>query len=116
MEVTRVIEKYLIPWYWDANGNSLGDNYKLYHWNQAGGESTWKLPAGWENAKIYELTENGKVEVTNATVSDGQITINATAKTPYVLYQTEAKNPTNKELNWSVGTHLVDTGFNSATL
>ena len=109
-------EKYLIPWYWDANGNSLGDNYKLYHWNQAGGESTWKLPAGWENAKIYELTENGKVEVTNATVSDGQITINATAKTPYVLYQTEAKNPTNKELNWSVGTHLVDTGFNSASL
>ena len=33
-------EKYLIPWYWDANGKSLGDNYKLYHWNQAGGTST----------------------------------------------------------------------------
>ena len=109
-------EKYLIPWYWDANGKSLGDNYKLYHWNQAGGTSTWTLPAGWSNAKIYELTENGKKEVTNATVSDGQITIEATAKTPYVLYQTEAKNPTNEDLEWSKGTHLVDTGFNSASL
>ncbi len=109
-------EKYLIPWYWDANGESLGDNYKLYHWNQAGGTSTWTLPAGWENAKVYELTENGKKEVTNATVSGGQITIDATAKTPYVLYKTEAKNPTNEELKWSEGTHLVDTGFNSASL
>ena len=109
-------EKYLIPWYWDANGKSLGDNYKLYHWNQAGGTSTWTLPADWSNAKIYELTENGKKEVTNATVSDGQITIEATARTPYVLYKTEAKNPTNEELEWSKGTHLVDTGFNSASL
>ena len=109
-------EKYLIPWYWDANGKSLGDNYKLYHWNQAGGTSTWTLPAGWENAKVYELTENGKKEVTNATVSGGKITINAEAKTPYVLYKTEAKNPTNAELEWSKGTHLVDTGFNSASL
>ena len=109
-------EKYLIPWYWDANGESLGDNYKLYHWNQAGGTSTWTLPADWSNAKIYELTENGKKEVTNATVSGGQITIDATAKTPYVLYKTEAKNPTNEELKWSEGTHLVDTGFNSASL
>ena len=109
-------EKYLIPWYWDANGKSLGDNYKLYHWNQAGGSSTWTLPAGWENAKVYELTENGKKEVTNATVSGGKITINAEAKTPYVLYKTEAKNPTNAELEWSKGTHLVDTGFNSASL
>ena len=109
-------EKYLIPWYWDANGESLGDNYKLYHWNQAGGTSTWTLPAGWENAKVYELTENGKKEVTNATVANGQITIDATAKTPYVLYKTEAKNPTNAELEWSKGTHLVDTGFNSASL
>ncbi len=109
-------EKYLIPWYWDANGKSLGDNYKLYHWNQAGGSSTWTLPAGWSNAKVYELTENGKKEVTNATVSGGKITINAEAKTPYVLYKTEAKNPTNAELEWSKGTHLVDTGFNSASL
>ena len=109
-------EKYLIPWYWDANGESLGDNYKLYHWNQAGGSSTWTLPAGWSNAKVYELTENGKKEVTNATVSGGKITINAEAKTPYVLYKTEAKNPTNAELEWSKGTHLVDTGFNSASL
>ncbi len=109
-------EKYLLPWYWDANGNSLGDNYKLYHWNQAGGTSTWTLPTGWSNAKVYELTENGKKEVTNAKVSGGKITIDATAKTPYVLYKTKAKNPTNKELEWSKGTHLVDTGFNSASL
>ncbi len=109
-------ERYLLPWYWDANGKSLGDNYKLYHWNQKGGTSTWTLPSGWSNAKIYELTENGKKEVTNATVANGEITINAEASTPYVLYQTEAKNPTNAELKWSEGTHLVDTGFNSASL
>lgn len=108
-------EKYLIPWFWDENGETLKTE-KLYHWNQAGGTSTWDLPSGWSNAKIYQLTENGKVEVKNATVNGGKITIHAEAKTPYVLYQTEAKNPTKEEMQWSIGTHLVDTGFNSNSL
>lgn len=105
-------EKYLIPWFWDENGKELKEE-KLYHWNQAGGKSTWDLPDGWADAKVYELTEHGKEEVKIASVSGGKITFDAQAKTPYVVYKTEAKNPTDAEMQWSIGTHLVDTGFNS---
>ena len=110
-------EKYLIPWFWDANGNELSsDNQKLYHWNQAGGTSTWTLPEGWSDAIVYELTENGKVQVDVASISNGQITIDAKASTPYVLHKVAVSNPTNEELKWSEGVHIVDTGFNSASL
>lgn len=110
-------EKYLIPWFWDANGNELSsDEQKLYHWNQAGGTSTWTLPEGWSNAVVYELTENGKVPVDVASISGGQITINAKASTPYVLHKAPVSELTNEDMNWSEGVHIIDTGFNSASL
>ena len=112
-------EKYLIPWFWDANGNDLKDaDQKLYHWNQQGGTSTWQLPEGWEGAKLYELTETGNVECSNlATIQNGQITINAKASVPYVLHKANAgEGITASNLTWSKGSHLIDTGFNSNSL
>lgn len=112
-------EKYLIPWFWDANGNELAsEDEKLYHWNQAGGTSTWELPEGWEGAELYELTETGNVERNDlATISGGMITINAEASVPYVLHKAGAGEGIKAEdLTWSKGAHLVDTGFNSGTL
>lgn len=112
-------EKYLIPWFWDANGNELSsDDQKLYHWNQAGGTSTWTLPDGWAGAEIYKLTETGKIACNDiATMSGNQITITAEASVPYVIHKNgvgEGIKAT--DLTWSAGAHLVDTGFNSNTL
>ena len=110
------VEAYLLPWFWDENGNETEN--KLYHYNAQGGSTTWQLPEGWENAKVYELTDTGKVEADIATVADGMITLDAAAKTPYVLYQAEPEqlNPTFEEMNWGDGTHLVNPNFTSATL
>ena len=59
-------EKYLIPWFWDADGEALADDdQKLYHWNRSGGETTWELPAEWSDAatvKVYKLTDTGRTE------------------------------------------------------
>ena len=112
-------EKYLIPWFWDANGNDLkAEDQKLYHWNQQGGTSTWQLPEGWEGAKLYELTETGNVECSDcATIANGQITINAKASVPYVLHKANAGEGIKAtDMTWSKGAHIVDTGFNSNTL
>jgi len=112
-------ETYLIPWFWDFNGNELADkDQKLYHWNQQGGTTTWELPEGWEGAHIYELTETGNVECDDIAVINGnQITITAEASVPYVLHKADyGEGIKIEELAWSKGAHIVDTGFNSNTL
>ena len=105
-------ESYLIPWYWDASGNpiSSGDE-KLYHWNQAGGTSTWEVPAGWNGTvKVYRLTENGKDDGQDVSINNGKITLKAEASVPYVIHKGTSNNA---ELEWSTGMHLTDSGFNS---
>ncbi len=111
-------EKYLIPWFWDANGNTLSsDDEKLYHWNQAGGTTTWELPDSWaglQSVKLYTLDEWGKQNEQELTVTNNQITINAEARTPYVIHKgTASPDKTDEELKWSDGVHVTDTGFNS---
>ena len=107
-------EKYLIPWYWDENGNDLAaEEQKLYHWNQQGGETTWELPAEWaglSNVKLYRLTENGKTDEKDIAVTEGKITLNAEASVPYVIRKGESSNV---KFDWSVGMHLNDCGFTS---
>ncbi|WP_419954249.1 endo-alpha-N-acetylgalactosaminidase family protein [Neobacillus niacini] len=108
-------EKYLIPWSWDQNGKKLPTaKEKLYHWNTNGGETTWTVPTGWKGTvKVYELTELGKQNVEDVTIKNGQITLNAKKSTAYVIHK---RAETNKDVNWSEGMHLVDTGFNSNSL
>ncbi|MEH6995085.1 endo-alpha-N-acetylgalactosaminidase family protein [Neobacillus drentensis] len=108
-------EKYLIPWSWDQSGKKLPTaKEKLYHWNTNGGETTWTVPTGWKGTvKVYELTELGKQNVEDVTIKNGQITLNAKKSTAYVIHK---RAESNKDVNWSEGMHLVDTGFNSNSL
>ncbi|CVI65756.1 Endo-alpha-N-acetylgalactosaminidase precursor [Clostridiales bacterium CHKCI001] len=108
-------ETYLIPWFWDQNGDDLAEeDYKLYHWNQKGGTTTWEVPEGWSGTvKLYRLTELGKTDEVDVPIVDGTITLTAEAGTPYVVHKGTSANP---EIQWSENAHIVDTGFNSGTL
>ncbi|WP_330633025.1 endo-alpha-N-acetylgalactosaminidase family protein [Halocatena halophila] len=76
---------YLLQW--SAND---GQNQRLYHWNPDGGETTWELPAPpWRNKRwleCYKLTDTGRVHETTLQPSNGSVTIDAEAGTPYVVY------------------------------
>lgn len=105
--------KIFIPWY-DENSETRNPDEaaKIYHWNSDGGETTWTLPASWnvQNVYLYQTTQNGKELVETIDVIDGRVTINAESKTPYVVYPGEAEADATE---WSVGSPLKDTGFNS---
>lgn len=101
-------DKYLLPW----DGNK-----KLYHYNPAGGRTTWQLPAAFNRVSkfsVYKLTDTGRVKVTSAPVRNGAVTLDATAGQPYVLYPDAAPIPS--PANWGDGSHLKDPGFNAGNL
>ena len=106
--------KIFIPWYAeDSETKNPDEAAKIYHWNNDGGETTWILPENWtnlENVYLYQTTQTGKKLVDTIDVKDGQVTINADARTPYVVYPGEAKAD---KTEWSVGSPMKDTGFNS---
>lgn len=107
-------ESYLLPWLWDAKtGKEQHPSaQRLYHWNTKGGQTTWALPDGWNglsDVKVYRLTDQGKTDMRTVPVSDGKVTLNADANTPYVVYQGVQKN---RHIAWSEGMHVVDAGFN----
>ncbi|MYT18783.1 hypothetical protein GTW69_00490, partial [Streptomyces sp. SID7760] len=87
---------------------------KLYHWNDKGGPSTWTLPAGWSAPKLYELTDTGRRPAGGLTVSGGQITIDAAAKTAYVV--TDGAAPATADPNWGEGTPVKDPSFYAGDL
>ena len=112
-------EKYLIPWFWDADGSALADDdQKLYHWNRSGGETTWELPAEWSDVatvKVYKLTDTGRTEEQEIEAADGSITLDAEATVTYVIYKGEKAERTFEEMDWGEGTGLVDPNFTSQT-
>lgn len=96
-------KNYLLPW---------DNESKLYHWNDAGGSTTWGIPTSWgspSTVKLYRLTDTGRVFVSDLTVSSGQVTINATAKTPYVVYPVTA--PSQTAPGWGEGGPVKNPGF-----
>lgn len=95
---------YLLPWEQDGD-------HKLYHYNVDGGSTTWDLPAGYEGATLYKLTDQGRVKVGD--VSGSQVTIDAEAKTPYVIAKADSKAKTSDSVKFGEGTGVVDPGFNS---
>ncbi|MBP1962262.1 endo-alpha-N-acetylgalactosaminidase family protein [Paenibacillus aceris] len=101
---------YLLPW-------NPKTEEKLYHWNANGGNTSWTLPLSWSGlttVKLYKLTDQGKEWVQDLTVSNNQITINAVANTPYVVYKGDA--PAAPDLNYGEGSLVKDSGFNSGGL
>jgi endo-alpha-N-acetylgalactosaminidase len=103
-------DTYLLPW------NPLTEE-KLYHWNAAGGTTTWDLPASWKNLKtvvLYKLTDQGREFVQQVEIKKGQLVLNAEPNTPYVVSKT--KIAPNSAVNWGEGSFVKDPGFNSGNL
>ena len=90
------------------------EEVKVYHWNEAGGASTWKLPNSWagtESVKLYELTDIGRKFVKELQVAGGGVTVEAKANTPYVIYKAEPK--AYPRIVWGEGSVVKDPGFES---
>lgn len=81
---------YLLPW-----TDSDTKETKLYHYNLEGGTSTWNVPDGFTgNLTMYELSDQGRGEAIAVPVSNGQITLEAKAKTAYVIVTDGKEMPT----------------------
>src|SRR6266545_749975 len=101
---------YLLPW--DQQAES-----KLYHWNTAGGTTTWTLPTSWGSpaaVKLYKLTDTGRQFVQDLTVTSRQVSITATANTPYVVYPADP-GPAGSA-NWGESSKVSDPNFYSGNL
>ena len=111
---------YLIPWYNNSKGDKLSDeNEKMYFYNPANGAKTFDMPEDWTGkAYVYKLTDLGRVEEKEISIVDGKITLDLQTNTPYVLYRNKQaqSNEQVKDMDWSSGMHIKDTGFNSGNL
>ncbi|WP_371631930.1 endo-alpha-N-acetylgalactosaminidase family protein [Streptomyces sp. NBC_01259] len=100
-------DAYLLPW----------TGAKAYHWNPAGGTSTWPVPKQWKNEKsvtLYKLTDQGRVKAGALPVQNGKITIDAARNQPYVVYRNDRDSI--RQPDFGQGSHVTDPGFNSGTL
>lgn len=89
---------------------------KIYHWNDAGGTTTWTLPERWRSlpsVTLYRLTGTGRTAPVTLPVTDGKVTVRAEAKQPYVLYP-EPVEPGHTD--WGQRALVDDGSFNSGTL
>lgn len=101
---------YLLPW-------EPKKPTKLYHYNPAGGVSSWQLPRAWEGLSrvaLYRLTDQGRVFQSYVPVSAGKVTLDAAPKQPYVLYRTRVADA--PAPSWGEATPLTDPGFNTGSL
>ncbi|MFD7258140.1 endo-alpha-N-acetylgalactosaminidase family protein [Streptomyces sp. NPDC059874] len=88
---------------------------KLYHWNDKGGSTTWTLPTGWSEPKLYKLTDTGRQSVGDLTVGTGNtVTLSATARTAYVV--TNGAAPAQPDPKWGEGTLVKDPSFYAGNL
>ncbi|MFJ4840482.1 endo-alpha-N-acetylgalactosaminidase family protein [Streptomyces sp. NPDC088746] len=105
--------RYLLPW----EPREATDPDRLYHYNPAGGSSTWRLPRGWAGRSkvfVHRLTDQGRASIREVPVVSGRVTIDAEAGQPYVVHRT--RMPANRDPEWGQATPLHDPGFNSGSL
>ncbi|MET9430673.1 endo-alpha-N-acetylgalactosaminidase family protein [Streptomyces sp. NPDC003036] len=98
-------DRYLLPW----EGGK-----KLYHYNKAGGTSTWAVPPG--TYTVHKLTDNGRVKTGTVRAENGSVTLSAAPGQAYVLYPDRAPAPPLPDPRWGEGTPVADPGFNDARL
>lgn len=87
---------------------------KIYHWNPAGGATTWTVPASWsavKTAKLYKLSDLGREFAADVQITNDQVTLTAEAGTGYVLYPGTA--PVQPAMVWGEGSPVKDIGFDS---
>ncbi|MFJ2768219.1 endo-alpha-N-acetylgalactosaminidase family protein [Streptomyces sp. NPDC087300] len=105
-------DTYLLPW------ARKGGGQKLYHYNKAGGTTSWQVPGS--SYTVYKLTDNGRVKSGTVRARGGQVTLKAAAGQPYVLYPKasgdakRAGSPADPK--WGAGTPVADPGFHDADL
>ncbi|MCX4587628.1 endo-alpha-N-acetylgalactosaminidase family protein [Streptomyces sp. NBC_01481] len=97
-------DAYLLPW---------DGGRKLYHYNKAGGSSSWAV-GGAASYTVYKLTDNGRVKTGTVRAVGGRISLTAAAGQPYVLYPDRAPAPADPR--WGEGGPVADPGFNDAGL
>lgn len=108
-------DKYLLPWA-STKGGALD---KLYHYNPAGGSTTWTLTDAYRDAtslQQFKLTDNGRVKVADIPVVNGQATLSADPGQPYVLTANAATVSVPADPSFGEGTRIKDPGFNAADL
>ncbi|MFF2876368.1 endo-alpha-N-acetylgalactosaminidase family protein [Gottfriedia sp. NPDC057991] len=108
---------YLIPWVEQDFKNPTPDSEKLFHWNLEGGTTTWTLPDeynGVSRVYVYKLTDSGRKDMKEVKVVNNKVTLKADAATPYVVVP--RKDNALQIHDWSKGSHVYDTGFNSGTV
>ncbi|OFI36581.1 endo-alpha-N-acetylgalactosaminidase [Arthrobacter sp. SW1] len=108
-------DKYLLPW--ASKSGEATD--KLYHYNPAGGSSTWALTDAFGNAtklQQFKLTDNGRVKVADVPVVNGKVTLAAEPGQPYVLTADPAAVSVPADSAFGEGTRFMDPGFNSSDL
>lgn len=96
-------EAYLLPW-----------QGKAYHWNPAGGQTTWPVPANLAGQKLslFKLTDQGRSKIGTVHAVNGQVTLDAQPGVAYVLDVDKGK----RKPGFGEFAHVKDPGFNSGTL
>ncbi|WP_426998728.1 endo-alpha-N-acetylgalactosaminidase family protein [Pseudarthrobacter sp. N5] len=108
-------EEYLLPW----ASTEGGAQDKLYHYNPAGGSTTWKLTdafAAATSVQQFKLTDNGRVKVADVPVVNGAVTLAADPAQPYVLVANAATVSIPADASFGEGTRIKDPGFNAPDL
>lgn len=107
-----------LPWFGENSMTRNPDDAdKIYHWNAAGGTTTWEVPENWEEgamADVYQLSGSAKTLLETLTVHNGKLTICAKSSIPYVLYRHGEKPRVAG--NFGEGTPIRNPGFDDPDL
>ncbi len=109
---------YLLPW--SSKDSDKLD--KLYHYNAAGGGTTWTLTdefAGNATLQLFSLGDAGRTKIADVPVVNGAVTIDAKAGQPYVLTagtKADAASALPAKVRFGQATPVVDPGFNLTDL
>ncbi|MBN7794132.1 endo-alpha-N-acetylgalactosaminidase family protein [Microbacterium esteraromaticum] len=111
-------DTYLLPW--SSKPGQKVD--KMYHYNPAGGETTWTLTdtfAKNRSLQLFALGDGGRTKVADVAVVDGAVTIDAEAGQPYVLVggkKGDSGSALPNKVAFGEGTTITDPGFNLTDL
>ncbi|GAA4904839.1 hypothetical protein GCM10025789_25080 [Tessaracoccus lubricantis] len=82
---------YLLPWHGGGEEWNDAGPARLYHYNPAGGTTTWELTEEWRahpSLTLFKLGDNGRAKVGVVTPSNAEVSITAQPGVAYVLFPT----------------------------
>lgn len=87
---------------------------KIYVWSATAGDLACDLPQGFENPRLYRLSDRGRGAETVVNAAAGKALLVVEAATPYVLYPSPA--PAQAAMQWGEGGWITNPGFDSYDL